>query len=299
MKRLGIRLVTLVLVVFASSALAFVFLELAPGDFLSDAQLHPQISEAALRDLRSRYGLDQPVIEKYATWLASVARGDWGQSFARGLPVFPLVTERGVRTLLLAGAAQVIAWILALLLAWAAVQRPGGWVDRIAQIVNRLLLSLPEIVIALLVILGLTRWGGAVSPATAALLALVVAVTPALAAQTRAALLRASAEPFVDAARSRALPRRLLFTRYLLPAAAPALLSLAGLSVGGLLSSSLLIECVTAYPGLGPLLLEAVFARDALVVVGAVFLSTILWAAASFLADLAQWSSDPRLREPR
>lgn len=291
--RRGAELATLAL---ASSALAFALLEAAPGDFLSDVRLHPGLSEESLGALRQRYGLDRPLAARYLSWLAGVARGDWGHSFAQDLPVLPLVAARAARTLGLALGAQAIAWGLALGGGMLAVRRLRGGLDRGFQAATRVLLSVPEIVLALGAVLVFVR-AGVVAPALPALAALTLAYAPALWQQARAALGRAAAQPFVDAARAHGLSEFLVLTRYVLPAALPALLSLAGLSIGSLLSSSLLIECVTGYPGLGPLLLDAVFARDGLVVVGAVFLSTLLWAAGSFLADLAQWYSDPRLRE--
>lgn len=296
MKRFAQRLGSLVALVLASSLLAFLFLEAAPGDFLSDAQLHPQLSEASLRALRDRYQLDQPVAIRYVHWLGGVAQGDWGRSLARDLPVLPLVASRATQTLILAGGAQAAAWILALALGWAAARRPGGALDRSLSLLASLLLSVPEIVLALAALLLMMKLGAGQTPLAPAFIALVAATSPALWRQTRAALLRAAEEPFVEAARTHSISERIVWTRYLLPAAAPTLLSLAALSIGGLLSTSLLVECVTAYPGLGPLLLDAVFARDAYVVVGAVFLSTLLWATGSLLADLAQWFIDPRLR---
>lgn len=297
MKHLVQRLAALGALAMASSMLTFLLLDAAPGDFLSDARLHPRISGETLAALRDRYALDQPVVQRYAAWLSGVARGDWGRSFAQDLPVLPLLSARAARTLALALTAQAIAWGLALGLGLLVAGRPDGWLDRLLQGSARSLLSLPEFVVALGAVLLFSRAGAAQAPALPAMLALAAAVAPALWQQARAALLRAAAEPFVAAARSHGLPERIVLTRYVLPAAAPALLSLAGLSLGGLLSSSLLVECVTAYPGLGPLLLDAVFARDSFVVAGAVFLSTLLWASGSFLADVAQWWADPRLRE--
>jgi peptide/nickel transport system permease protein len=291
------RLLALLLTVWASSLLAFVFLEAAPGDFLSDATLHPRLSEGTLQSLRAQYLLDQPLATKYLHWLKGVVQGDWGRSFARDLPVFPLVMGRAWRTVLLAGGAQVIAWTLALLVVGIGIQRPQGALDRVMAAIAAVLLSIPEIVLALVAVLLFSQFGAAASPEWPALVALVVAITPVVWRQAHGAMQRAAAEPYVDAARANSLPRRLVLTHYILPGAAPTLASLAGLSVGGLLSASLLVECVTAYPGLGPLMLDAVFARDLFVVVASVFLSTALWAGGSFLADLAGWLIDPRRRE--
>ena len=91
--------------------------------------------------------------------------------------------------------------------------------------------------------------------------------------------------------------RRLLF-RFALPAAANPLITLFGLSLGGLLSGSLLIEVIRSWPGLGPLMLEAILARDLHVVVGVILLSGLLLIAGNLLADLLLYLTDPRIREP-
>jgi peptide/nickel transport system permease protein len=290
------RLASLCGLVMASSAFTFLLLEAAPGDFLSEAQMHPQMTESAIAALRERYGLDQPLGWKYATWLMGLWQGDWGRSLARDVPVGPLLWERAGRTASLTAAAQAVAWLVALALSTVCLRRPGGALDRALQGVCHILLSLPEIVIALLVLLAMVRGGAGTSPLWVSLIALVLALAPALWRQVRTALLEAAEAPFVSAARDNEVPERIVIARYILPAAAPGLVALAGLSIGSLLSKSLLVECIAGYPGLGPLLLDAVLARDVFVVVGAVFLSTLLWAVGSLAADLLHVWVNPRLR---
>ncbi len=289
------RLAGMAGLLIASSAFTFALLEFAPGDFLSDARLHPPVTEETLRTLRLRYGLDQPLAAKYARWVKGLLEGDWGESLARGIPVRPLLWERASRTVVLAASAQLAAWLAALALAFAGLRRPGGAVDRVTAGVSHALLSLPEIVLALLVLLVMLRVTGGIHPTGAAFIALVLAQAPSVWRQARTALGGAARQPFVEAARDNELPEWLVLTHYVLPAAAPALVSLAGLSIGSLLSASLLVECIAGYPGLGPLLLDAVLARDVYVVVGGVFLSTLLWALGSLAADLAHDWLDPRV----
>jgi peptide/nickel transport system permease protein len=298
LSRLFFRFCGVLVLAVASAALAFVLLGAAPGDFLTEARLHPQISGDALEQLRARYQLDQPAGRKFAEWFLAILQGDWGRSLSRDLPVFPLLATRGLKTLMLTLGAQLAAWTLSLGLGFAVLRRPNGWLDRITSALSTLLLSVPDAVLALLTILFLTRFSQpGIPPVLAATIALVLALTPSLLKQTRDALVRAAKVPFVEAARTNDLPAPILWRFYLLPAAAPALLPLAGISIGSLLSSSLLIECIAAYPGLGPLLLEAVLARDPHVVAGCVFLSTLFWAAGSFAMDAVHWFIDPRLRE--
>jgi peptide/nickel transport system permease protein len=107
------------------------------------------------------------------------------------------------------------------------------------------------------------------------------------------------AAPFIQAARARGVPWRRLLFRDALRAAANPLLSLLGLSIAALLSASLVVEAIMSWPGLGPLLLEAIAARDLHLVIGAVMCSTLLLLAGNFLADALLYLADPRLRADR
>jgi peptide/nickel transport system permease protein len=127
--------------------------------------------------------------------------------------------------------------------------------------------------------------------------ALVLAISPALLRQVRGSVAETLDAPFVHAARGHGLPELRILFRHVLPAAANPLVSLFGLSVAGLLSVSLLVEVVMSWPGLGPLLLEAVLARDFHLVLGLVLASTVLLVLANVLADAVLLAVDPRIRE--
>jgi peptide/nickel transport system permease protein len=114
--------------------------------------------------------------------------------------------------------------------------------------------------------------------------------------QVRSSMVEALESPCVRAAEGHGLRRWTLLFRHALPLAANPLISLFGLSVAMLLSGGLLVEVVMSWPGMGPLLLESIMARDLFVVMGAVMLSTVLLVAANFLADLLLYAVDPRIR---
>ncbi|HEY2945868.1 MAG TPA: ABC transporter permease, partial [Vicinamibacteria bacterium] len=126
--------------------------------------------------------------------------------------------------------------------------------------------------------------------------ALVLGIAPALVRYVRASVADALGAPFVRAARAHGIPERRVLFRHALPAAANPLISLFGLSLAGLLSMSLLVEVVLSWPGLGPLLLEAILARDFHLVLGPVLASTFLLLGGNLLADLLLAAADPRIR---
>jgi peptide/nickel transport system permease protein len=126
--------------------------------------------------------------------------------------------------------------------------------------------------------------------------ALVLSALPLLVRHVRAAVADVLDAPFLLAAQGHGIPKHRLLYRYALPAAANPLISLFGFSIGALLSGSLLIEVVMSWPGIGPLLLEAIMARDLYVVIGGVLFSTLFLLGGNFLADTLLYWADPRIR---
>ena len=133
----------------AVSLLAFLFLELAPGDYLDRMRLNPQISRETLEAMRAQYGLDRPFVERYLSWLGAVLTGTWGFSFAYGVAVAPLIWERALNTLLLSVSAAALAWLVAVPagIFWATRHRPSA--NALMGLGTSLIVGLPELVLAL------------------------------------------------------------------------------------------------------------------------------------------------------
>ena len=316
------RLLHSIFLLVGVSILTFIFLELAPGDYFGQMELDPRISPDTVEALRSRYGLDKPLPLRYLHWLGSVLRGEFGFSFAYNVPASSLLWSRAGRTLLLSGIAMLVAWVLAVPWGiWSAASfshwgRP--WKSHMTTTVTSGLLAVPDILLALLLLLIAVRsqWfptGGMTSVNFDELslvgktkdlaahlfipvLALTLVLLPVLIRHTQAAMREVLSSSYMQAARSHGIVRRRLFYRHALPAAANPLISLLGFSIASLLSASLLIEVIFGWPGLGPLLLESILARDLYIVIGAVMLSTLLLVTGNLVADLLLFLFDPRIR---
>lgn len=318
MKYVERRILHAVLLLLGASVLCFLFSDLAPGGFFDEMKLNPQISAETIAGLRSQYGLDQPLPVRYVRWVKSLFRGEWGYSFAYNSPVRSLLVVRARNTLLLTASATLLAWLIAVPLGVWSAARPGGRIDQLCAASTSLFLSVPELVVvlSLLYVAVRTHWlpvGGMVSAnfdhlslwaklgdlATHLIIpmtTMILAALPILIRHISASMTEVLQAPFLHAARGHGInPTRLLF-RYALPAAANPLISLFGLSLGGLLSGSLLVEVITGWPGLGPLLLEASMSRDLYVVVGVVMMSTLFMILGSLLADIMLVVADPRVR---
>ena len=311
------RLARAAAVLAATSVLCFVLSELAPGSFLDELRLNPQVSRQTIDGLRAQYGMDRPLPIRYWLWLRSAAHCDLGYSFAYNAPVTPLLLVRARNTLLLTVTATLLAWLLAVPLGgWSALRR-GGWLDRAVTTGSSFLLSVPEIavVLALLALAVRTRIlpvGGMMSSSAdhlstfatlrdvAAHLAipsvvLALGIVALVVRHIRSSVTEVLDSPYIDAARGHGVPKARLLFRHVLPAAANPAISLFGLSLATLLSGSLTVEVITGWPGLGPLVLEATLARDPYVVIGAVMLSAVVVTVATLAADLLLLVADPRI----
>jgi peptide/nickel transport system permease protein len=312
------RIVHGLFIALGVSLLTFTMLELAPGEFFDDLKLDSTLTPGTVETLRQEYGLANSPPARYLHWLGSVVRGDFGFSLAHKTPVAPLLWERARNTLALTVPAMFITWLIAVPLGlWTARQR-GRWLDRFCSSATSTLLALPDLLIALGLLMlalktGLFPTGGMFSPGSAdptilgrlgdfavhaflPLCAVVVSTMPAVLRHVRASAIEAGESPAVQAARGHGIRSWRLNLRFVLPLAANPLISLAGLSVAALLSASLLIEVVMSWPGLGPLVVEALLARDVHVVLGATMLATMFLVAGNVLADVALFTTDPRIR---
>jgi peptide/nickel transport system permease protein len=311
----GRRLLRAAVLLLAVSALSFCLFELAPGDYFDELRADPAVSSDTIAALRKQYGLNEPVALRYVRWLGSVLRGEWGFSIAYNSPAGPLLFGRARNTLILTVSAALCAWAIAVPFAlWTVTRRRQIVADSLVSV----LLSVPDLVVVLALMAmaahsGLLPAGGMSSPEfsemtlrgkaadlmlhlAVPLTALVLATVPALFLHTRAALIEAMNSPFVRFARANGIPERRLIVRHALPAAANPMITLLGLSVGALLSSSLLVEAVAGWPGLGHLLYQALLQRDLLVVAGAVLLSSVFLIAGNLLSDVLLYAADPRIR---
>jgi peptide/nickel transport system permease protein len=302
------------------SVLSFVFMQLAPGSFFDEMRLNPQISPQTVAGLHRQYGMDKPLPERYLSWLKSVAKGDWGFSFAYNAPVVPLILARSMNTLLLTGTATLLSWAIALPtgIVCAAARRRQPWIDHATHLLTTLLLITPDLLLALGVLwiaihtgwlhaggmssLGLANpnaWGhlkDLASHLTGPVIVLVLGSQPVLLRHIRASMLDALDMPSIRAVEAHGISRPRILFRHALPLAGAPLVSLFGFSLGSLLSASLLVEVVMNWPGLGPLLLEAILARDVYVVIAAVMFSAFFLVVGMLIADILLFLVDPRIR---
>jgi len=306
------RLLQSFLLLFAITTIWFFALSFAPGDYFDEARLNPATSPETIERLRTAYGISQPAPIRYGRWLWSVVHGDLGQSIAYNAPVATLLKPRVANTLLLAGTALALSWSLALSLGVWAGGRTGGLIDGLTRGLAGILLAIPELTAATFLVYWAARTGrlptggmtgGDGNALRDIILHMILPLAvltaggfPVLFRHVRLAVRETIQAPYIRTAISFGINPARLWLRYILPAAANPLISLLGLSFASLLSSSLLVEFVFGWPGLGPMFLDALFARDTYLLLAPVMLSSMLLLCGNLVADLLLLWNDPRLR---
>jgi peptide/nickel transport system permease protein len=312
------RLAHSALVLLSVSVLTFALIELSPGEFFDDLKVNAKVGSSTVETLRQQSGLTESPLRRYLTWVRSVGRGEFGISLAHRVPVAPLLWERARNTLLLTVPATLTCWAIALPVGLWLARHRGRWTNRIFNAASSTLLSLPDVLIALVLLCvalrtGLFPTGGMFAPGVESLeraawmrdlalhavlpfSALLIVLLPPVVRHVRASAIEAVDAPAVRAARGHGISGWHLTTRYILPLSANPLISLAGLSCAALVSASLLIEVVMSWPGLGPLLVESLLAKDVHVVLGASMLATMFLVTGNLLADVTLYAVDPRVR---
>lgn len=293
------RTLRVALQIGAVSCLTFLLAAAAPGRFQDELRLDPGISPATVQALTRDLGLDHPWPVRFAAWARDAVRGRFGYSLTYRVPVRDLIAPRLFRTIVLTLVALVCAWVIALVIGIATTLAVRGRWRHAVDAAVAAALALPDLLLVMLVLLAAAAVAPAartLPPAVLPAAALTGSVLPALVHHVRRALDDALPGPLDVALEARGLPPAARLLRHALPLASAPLVALAGLSIGSLTSASILVEVVTGWPGLGPLLLEAVLARDDYVVVAAAVTSCAFVLIGHTAADLVQLLLDPRAR---
>jgi peptide/nickel transport system permease protein len=308
-KRLAMSLPTLLLVSIA----VFALMRLVPGD---PAQLMlGDISDPAqLAEIRRSMGLDQSMPMQYLIWLGNVVRGDLGRSLANDLPVLPLVIERFQVTAGIVLVAVTIAVCIAVPAGLLAAWRQDGPLDIAIVASATLLLSVPSFWLGLLLLLvfGMQLgwlpvvgyvsfaedWRQALLYIVLPVVTLVLIETGVLTRMARASAVEVLRLEYVTHARAKGASEARVLARHVLPNAFAPTLTLIGLVLGNLLGGIAVLETVFTLPGLGRLLVDAIFARDYPVVQGCLLFTAVIYVLVNLLVDLCYPLLDPRVAAP-
>jgi peptide/nickel transport system permease protein len=308
------RLAFAVLLVLVVSSGSLILARLAPGDYVTES-MGIDARRETIEQARERLGLNKSIGAQYIDWLTAAARLDFGRSLLYDRPVRDLIPERAVNTAMLAVTALAVATLVGLPLGIVTGSQRGGVFPSLVRGASLVLLSMPPLLTSLFLIFLAARTGllpiagmrSTFVPAGGEALDLVrhlIVPSAAIGLPLAAMLERLQAqamsevvgEPFVVAALGRGVSRsRIVWRNALKPALRP-VASVYGLIIGTLLSGSFAVEVVTAWPGLGRLMLDALRARDVYLVAGCAGTGAIFLAFGTLVSDFALALVDPRAR---
>ena len=305
------RFAVLLLTLLAVSALCFLLPYLSEGDparsilraRVADLAIDPDSVEA----LKIKYGLDRPLPVQYASWIGSVARGDFGYSFTNRLPVGDQIGSALRVSATLALTALAIAVVAAFPLGTLAALRPGGRTDNVVTFITQSLVALPEYWLGPLAILvfalylGWLPSAGWQEPSHIIMPACVLALRPlAFFTQVaRASMLDVLNAPYMTAARSRGLSVVQTIMAHGLRNATPPVMTLFAIWLAGLIGGAVVIEVIFAIPGMGRLVYSAVVNHDMPLLQAGIVCIVALAVAINTVADLLYLALNPALRVAR
>lgn len=319
------RVLMMIPTLFAISIVAFVIIQLPPGDYLSTyvAQLQQQgdlVDAAELARLRERYGLGQPIYVQYVKWITGILlRGDWGDSMYFQMPVADLIWERVGLTFLLSFFTLLFSWFIAIPVGVYSATHQYSISDYVITAINFVGAAVPEFVIALVIMWMVTTnlgWsvGGLFSPEYInapwswarvvdllkhlwiPLLILAVGSTVGGVRITRANLLDQLNQPYVETARAKGVAEGTLIWKYPTRVALNPFFSTAGWSLADLISGTTIVSIVLSLQTTGPMLYTALTTQDMYLAGSFILLLSALTVIGTLLSDLLLAWIDPRIR---
>lgn len=311
---IGKKLLRFVLVVLAVTAITFLMVNLLPGDvaYMIGGE---SASLADIQVIRKNLDLDRHIASRYAAWLGQLARGDLGKSYLTREPVLDAILARLPVTLELLIISQLLALLLALPAGIISAYRSGSCVDRLINSGGFATVSMPSFVMALLTIYLFSvqlRWLPATgyTPFVEGPLANIKSfVLPALSIALiewvvlmrvlRSDMITTLQENYILMAKAKGLPPWKILLRHALKPSSFTLITIVGIQVGRLLGEAVIVETIFALPGMGRLLINAIYARDTLMVQGCVLVITIGYVTVNSIVDGLYALLDPRVRKAK
>jgi peptide/nickel transport system permease protein len=305
-------------ILLGASTLIFFLMHAAPGDPTS-IYIRPDIDPIVIEQMRKNLGLDQPVHVQYVRWLSSFAQGDFGFSFSQKRPIIDIIKDTLPNTLLLSSVALVVIFVVGVLVGTIQAVRQYSWVDNVSTVVAFFFYSMPSFWFGLMLILLLSykfqllpasqmtsvnyeflpaseQWIDRLKHLLMPAVALGIGSAASVARYMRSGMLEQIRQDYVRTARAKGLSERVVIFKHAMRNALIPVITLLGLTLPFLVGGAVLIETIFAWPGMGRLIVTAIFQRDYPVVLAVAFVSSIMVILGSLIADILYSVVDPRVR---
>lgn len=312
------RLLITIPILFGVTLLTFVIVN-ARGNPVADLALNPRYRAEDIARIRASMGLDEPVLVRYGIWVKAVLGGDLGVSLSNNTPVRDRIFDVLPNTIVLTGVALLAALVISIPLGVISAVLRNTWFDHVVTVGTVAAFAVPAFWLGLMLILIFSsqfrEWGLPSLPVSGMVdrrgggdlwdriehlilpvTALAIADLAGWTRYIRSQMLEVVRQDYVQTARAKGLTDRVVLFGHAFRNALLPLVTLMGLSLPGLVGGAFIIETVFAWPGIGRLTVDAARASDYTLIMGAVFMASILTLLANLLADIAYALLDPRIR---
>ena len=307
------RILSIIPVLLGLTLIVFIIMSLIPGD-PATAILGSYATPENVARLNQQLGLDKPFFQRYFIWLSNLIPGDFGRSMSLNRPVIDEILERFSATLILSGTAFVLCSFIGILAGVISATRQYGLADKLITLTVLIGISIPSFFLGMMMILYFAvrlRWfpasgmyalyGGGdfidllnhlIMPAVA----LAIVAAGVIARLSRAAMLEVLRLDFIRTARAKGVPEKRVIIRHALRYSMVSILPILGLQAGFVLSGAVYIEIVFQWPGVGRMMVDAILARDIMLVQGGVLFVAACYVIFNIIVDVVQLWLDPRIR---
>lgn len=295
-------------VVFGVSLITFILVRMIPGD-PARVLLGARATPTAIANIRAQYGLDEPLWLQYVYFLRNLAHGEMGTSIVYKIDVLRLIGTRIEPTFALVLCSVLLSILIAVPLAALAARNQGRPIDHAVRIISTFGIGFPPFWLGLMLImllavkiplLPVSGYGDTLGDKLAHLalpaLTIALSLSTVLLRSLRAAMIEGLKSDVATAARARGMPERIVFWRHVLPNSIAPSINLLAVNIGWLIGGTVVIESIFAVPGMGQLLVRAIFSRDYMVVQGVAMVFACATVLVNLFADIATVFVDPRVK---
>ncbi len=300
------RFYAMLIILLCVSAITFSLMHLVPGDsarIIAEKKYGEEVSEQTVQLVRREMGLNRPIFIQYFSWLGGIFRGDFGESFRTGRPVRDEIWSKLPATAELALAAILVSLIIAIPVGIISAVKQYSLLDNASMAGALVGVSMPNFWLGLLLILLFSvhlEWlpvfgRGELKHLILPALTLGTGMAAVTARLTRSSILEVLKQDYVRTARAKGMTEMVVMNRHVLKNSLIPVITVVGLQFGALLEGTVVVEVIFAWPGIGRLLYDSIFARDYPVIQGCVFIIAVMYVTVNLLVDISYAWLDPKI----
>ncbi len=301
------RFYSMLIILLCVSAITFSLMHLVPGDpaqIIAEKKYGEEVTAATVELVRIEMGLDRPISIQYFSWLGGILQGEFGESFRTGRPVWEEIMNKLSATAELALAAILVSIIIAIPVGIISAVKQYSILDNGSMIGAMVGVSMPNFWLGLLLILLFSvhlEWlpvfgRGELKHLILPALTLGTGLAAVTTRLTRSSILEVLKQDYIRTARAKGLTEMSVISGHMLKNSLIPVVTIVGLQFGALLEGAVVVEVIFAWPGIGRLLYDSIFARDFPVIQGCVFIIALIYVAVNLLVDISYAWLDPRIR---